>query len=315
MRKYTKLSLVLMIMSIFIFAFSGTVFAANLVQNGSFEFPEISGDYGGWSQFSSISNWSLSNGTAIEIQEGVCGPAKDGDQFLELDSNYSSAISQNITTTAGSWYTLSFWFSPRPGTGTADNHLEVHWDGTIVADLTASGIGKSTTDWTFHSYKIKATSATTQITFADKGVSNSTGTFVDNIIVEEYIQPIQIDVKPGSNPNSFNVNGTGTIPIVILGSAELDVTQIDISTINFAGMAVKVVGKSDKALAHYEDITGPASYPDGTNLQPDGYLDLVVQIADTDGTFSEGQTTATLTGLLSDGTKIVGSDYINIVPN
>ena len=67
-------------------------------------------------------------------------------------------------------------------------------------------------------------------------------------------------------------------------------------------MAVRVVGKSNKLLAHYEDVNG------------DAFLDLVIQIEEIDGTFEVGDSTATLTGNLLDGTPIEGQDSIRIVP-
>ena len=88
----------------------------------------------------------------------------------------------------------------------------------------------------------------------------------------------------------------------ILSSAAFNATQVDPSTVQLAGLAVKVTGKNNKFLAHTEDINS------------DGLIDLVVQIEDTDQVFTTGTTTATLTGTLYDGTPIVGEDDICIVP-
>jgi len=66
-----------------------------------------------------------------------------------------------------------------------------------------------------------------------------------------------------------------------------------------------VAGKSDKYLAHTEDVNG------------DGLADLVVQIEDTDQVFTSGTASATLTGKLYlefGGTPIEGTDTICIVP-
>ena len=63
--------------------------------------------------------------------------------------------------------------------------------------------------------------------------------------------------------------------------------------------------KSNKLLAHYDDINS------------DGIIDLMVQIQDSDGSLSEGQGTALVTGKLTDacgGFPIVGEDSICIVP-
>jgi len=117
---------------------------------------------------------------------------------------------------------------------------------------------------------------------------------------------VEIDIKPGSHPNCFNNDGNGVIPVAILGSVDFDVTQIDADTVELEGMPVAVKGKSNKLLAHIENVNG------------DAYDDLVIQIEDIDGAFSDGDTTATLTGKLKPefgGTFFEGTDTICIVGN
>jgi hypothetical protein len=92
------------------------------------------------------------------------------------------------------------------------------------------------------------------------------------------------------------------IPVAILGTADFDVTQIEPGTVSLAGLEIRAAGKSNKLLAHIEDV----------NI--DGFDDLVVQIEDQDGAFSEGTTIATITGNLYDGTAFEGCDEICIVP-
>jgi hypothetical protein len=121
-------------------------------------------------------------------------------------------------------------------------------------------------------------------------------------VLTEPSQGVDIDIKPGSDPNCFNNDGKGAIPVAILGSASFDVTQIDPSTVSLEGLAVKMVGKANKLLAHLEDVNG------------DGFDDLVVQIQDQDGAFAPGSSTATVTGNLYDGTPFEGSDSICVVP-
>ena len=109
---------------------------------------------------------------------------------------------------------------------------------------------------------------------------------------------VSIDIKPGSDPNCFNNNGNGVIPVAILGSNNFDAAQVDAGTVQLEGMSVRAVGHGDRLQAHLEDVNG------------DGYTDLVVQIADEDGVFQAGDSTAVLTGSLYDGTSIEGSDSI-----
>ncbi len=92
------------------------------------------------------------------------------------------------------------------------------------------------------------------------------------------------------------------IPVAILGSAEFDVNSIDPATVMLEGLAVRVAGKSNKLLAHIEDVNS------------DGFDDLVCQVEDFDGVFELGDESATLTGELYDGTPITGTDSICIVP-
>lgn len=110
---------------------------------------------------------------------------------------------------------------------------------------------------------------------------------------------ILIDIKPGSDPNCFNNNGNGVIPVAILGSDTFDVGLIDPATLSFEGMVVAIRGK-DRPLTHVEDVNG------------DGFPDLVVQFEDVDGIFTQGDGTATVTGQLTDGTPFEGSDSICI---
>lgn len=114
---------------------------------------------------------------------------------------------------------------------------------------------------------------------------------------------IQIDIKPGSDTNCFNQNERGVIPVAIFGTAGMNVYDIDIASLIFQGLAVKVVGKTSKLLAHYEDVNA------------DGYMDLVVQFQDSDGWIApDGVSEATLNGYLLDGRPIEGRGILCLVP-
>lgn len=131
------------------------------------------------------------------------------------------------------------------------------------------------------------------------------GVGFDYIKLEALVLQVAIDIKPGSDPNCFNNNGHGVIPVAILGSADFDVSQIDPGTVALEGLAIRAVGKSNKLLAHIEDVNG------------DGIDDLVVQIEDTDGAFVNGNGTAAVTGNLKaefEGIPFEGTDSICIRP-
>jgi hypothetical protein len=110
---------------------------------------------------------------------------------------------------------------------------------------------------------------------------------------------VQIDIKPGSYPNCFNINGNGVIPVAILGSATFDVTEINTSSLSFAGLKVRV--RANGPLCSTKDSNG------------DGFLDLVCQFEDDPANWAPGNGTATLTGTLNDNAPFEGTDSICVV--
>ena len=119
--------------------------------------------------------------------------------------------------------------------------------------------------------------------------------------IRELVQVVDIDIKPGSEPNCFNINGHGVVPVAILGSAELDVANVDQGSLTFGGLEVGVRGNKFP-MCGMDDADG------------DGYLDLVCQFQDDASAWAEGNEEATLTGQLIDETPFKGSDSICLKP-
>ncbi len=112
--------------------------------------------------------------------------------------------------------------------------------------------------------------------------------------------PVDIDVKPGSDPNCFNSDGHGVIPVAILSSAAFDATQVDPTTVLLDGQAVQILGKKGNVQSQTEDVNH------------DGLDDLVLQIEDQDGIYEAGDTTAVLTGETFGDIPLQGEDAICI---
>jgi probable HAF family extracellular repeat protein len=108
---------------------------------------------------------------------------------------------------------------------------------------------------------------------------------------------VGIDIKPGSDPNCLNVNGHGVIPVAINGTEDFDVNEVNLSSLNFAGLDVRVKGNGEPQCG-YED------------WNEDGSTDLVCHFVDDSDKWAPENDTATLTGMLTDGTYIQGEDSI-----
>lgn len=107
---------------------------------------------------------------------------------------------------------------------------------------------------------------------------------------------VAIDIKPGSDPNSINLQSRGVIPVAILTTPEFDATTVDPSTVRFGpGAAAR------RHQGHVEDVNH------------DGLLDLVLHFPTQQTGIQCGETEAVLTGQTFGGEAIEGSDAINIV--
>ena len=160
---------------------------SNLVVNGSFE--DNSVKPGKWSVFQSIPGWTTIVGPGIEIQElsNNFGAAADGQTWVELDSHKgsdtNSGMRQDIDTTAGETYQLSFAYSPRSGISAASNIIEVYWNSKLLDTITDEG--GSSNDWTTYTYEVEANNGnSTALEFRAAGISDRLGGFIDDVKVQ-----------------------------------------------------------------------------------------------------------------------------------
>ncbi len=111
---------------------------------------------------------------------------------------------------------------------------------------------------------------------------------------------VDIDIKPGSDPNSINIRSMGLVPVAILGSDTFDVTNVDVTTLMF--------GTASPA----HDLTDSDTYDEHIqDVNDDGFDDLVSHYKQKEIGIACGDTEATLTADLLDGTTIEGTDSVN----
>jgi hypothetical protein len=111
---------------------------------------------------------------------------------------------------------------------------------------------------------------------------------------------VTIDILPGTDQNILTLCSRGVVSVAIFGSAEVDVNGIVFETVALAGSGVKLRGNADY-LHSFRDVDG------------DGNTDVIVYIEVENLDLTSGGSEAALTGELSDGTLIAGTDSINIV--
>lgn len=291
-------------------------------------------------------SWTAGGPGALEFQNASCGAGwhpYEGDQYAELDADVdgpcgthsgekgSVRIYQDLDTVAGGIYELSFAFAPRPGYGTNDNKLEVNWNEDLLVILKADGTiaqqGSQWLDtntvvldngWWLCTCTVTANSDTTRLQFADAGIPNSLGTFLDDVEVVLIEIEVKIDIKPASCPNPLNVKSKGVLPVAILGTADFDVTQVNPNTIKLEGVEPVRWAVGDVATPFEGKII---DCDDCTTAGPDGYNDLTLKfdkqavVEAIGGNVQNGQcVTLTLTGKLQDdGGSFTGEDKVVIL--
>lgn len=112
-------------------------------------------------------------------------------------------------------------------------------------------------------------------------------------------EPIEIDIKPGSDPNSINLKSKGVIPVAILTTPTFDATTVDGTTVMFA-TAPPVHDMSDPLVVadHQHDV------------DLDGDIDFVFHFAVQETDIVSDDPSAMLTGNTLGGIPIWGTDSV-----
>jgi choice-of-anchor C domain-containing protein len=171
-------------------ALAGSALAAFAgVTNGSFEAGNYVENAPGWEMLTApstdMTGWTVSSGTVDWV--GPLWQAQDGSKSIDLDGNSPGAISQNLATTIGNTYSVSFYLSGNSNGGPTVKTLIVSATGTAPATYTfdVSTISNSAMGWRLESYSFVATSSTSTLTFASGDTPGAYGPALDNVVVTE----------------------------------------------------------------------------------------------------------------------------------
>jgi hypothetical protein len=110
---------------------------------------------------------------------------------------------------------------------------------------------------------------------------------------------IEIDIMPETDLNPINLRKKGVIPVAILGGTDFDVSTVDPSTLEFAGVAPK------------HDLTNPITFNDHLkDVNGDGETDLVAHFSVRQLALEKGTNEVTLMCESNDGQLLRGTGVV-----
>lgn len=107
-------------------------------------------------------------------------------------------------------------------------------------------------------------------------------------------EEVEIDIKPGSYPNSINLKSNGVVPVAVLTTMDFDASIVDPATVEFAGASPLRWAMCD--------------------VDEDGDDDMIFHFKTQELNLDENSTEAELTGKTNGGDDITGTDDVRIVP-
>jgi hypothetical protein len=182
----------------------------NLITNGSFEtYTGTTINNGQWTVVEGenashgakyLNGWQADATHGVELRNNVAGTAQAGNIFVELDTHWgkfegntqtdpccNSWISQTVSTSVGQVYHLSYYYSPRGGSQSGDNQINVFWGdvqlggGTFTNSGSGSAHSGDWTNWQRFEFDVVGTGNTGTLKFADAGTPNTYGGSLDNV--------------------------------------------------------------------------------------------------------------------------------------
>ena len=234
------------------------------------------------------------NSVGLDIQ--LDGDSSAGQIFYVGDtitiSGYLHAVAQSCGGDGNGAYTE--WLLEIDGPSGPDSTSGWNYDhssGCAIADIdTTLSITYNVTAPGTHTVYMSSYAAVSQYW------TDVADDFVDASLTFEVPIEVEIDVKPCSDPNSINLKSKGVVPVAVLTTDDFDASDVDPTTVEFAG--------AEPVRWTVEDV-----------CPTDGQDDLLLFFKTQELDLDEDSTDATLTGYTYDGlNRLIGKDAVNIVP-
>lgn len=160
--------------------------ASNLVVNGGFELPQVPSN--AYKFVKPLTCWTLVKPDYAELDStGIWQPA-EGQQSLDLNPDQPAEMFQNLYTTPGQAYRLSFQMAGNISSPQGVKTLEVFWGDQSLGLQTFDTRGKSKNNMGWKTVTINIPAEATQnartaLRFVSRTEKSSVGPVIDNVIV------------------------------------------------------------------------------------------------------------------------------------
>lgn len=210
----------------------------------------------------------------------------------DWDYNYASraTIIKNADDDYEMWYSGGIW-SMNHGIGYATSSDGIHWTRDVNNPIFHKDDGMAWRDSRTYCPVVLKDAGSYKMWFAGKGTG---GYAIGYATVVPPVIEVEIDIKPGSDPNSINLGSKGVVPVAVLTTDDFDASAVDPVTVSFAD--------AQPLRWALEDVDG------------DGDMDLLFHFNTQELNLGESSTEATLIGATGGGQSIQGTDTVDIVP-
>lgn len=172
------------VMALAVAAGCGSAGAANLVVDGGFENPLVTSPTG-WDLYgngSPMGAW-LAGGAGVILVGAFGGPsAIEGNQCVELNYYQGGSVQQNLATTSGQWYHLSFEMAGQYAAGPDLKTLHIYWGDTYLGQF-AWDRSASHGQWESHGIDVLGTTDSTMLLIVGETDVDG-GPYIDDVRVE-----------------------------------------------------------------------------------------------------------------------------------
>ncbi len=187
------------------------------IVNGSFEVPTVpSGGFINYAAGSTaITGWTVVGVDSSVVsgsftQSGIVFEARDGNQWIDLagvtSNSSSSGVTQNVATTIGGVYDLSFYVGSATGGGIFfPSTVDLSIDGGPRVGFTNPTGPSNMLNWKLFTVQFTATSTTTNITFLNGSAANNFLCALDNVSITGVICPCPGDMNGDGLKNGRDI--------------------------------------------------------------------------------------------------------------